>query len=95
MDLVSRMPTTANFEETQNAVFDEAGIDPESRFVYLDELQTRIQVIDNRWDGAEDVPVLFLHSGGTFGAIYAPLMAHLDTRTLAIDRVNSRRRRHR
>lgn len=79
------MSTAPPFERAQEAVFDEAGIAPESRFVELEELQTSVQVIDH--SVGEDVPVLFLHSGGTFGAVYAPLMAHLEeVRTLALDR---------
>lgn len=81
------MSTTSDFERAQKAVFDEVGITPVSRFVDIDELPATIQVIENSGEDWDDVPVLFLHSGGTFGAIYAPLMAHLDeTRTLAIDR---------
>lgn len=81
------MAQSIDFEQAQHAVFDESGIAPESTIVELEHLGTTVQVIDDRAEDVDDVPVLFLHSGGTFGAIYAPLMARLDPfGTLAIDR---------
>lgn len=81
------MVSAPDFERAQNAVFDEVGITQASQFVDIEALQTSVHVINNNGSDREEVPVLFLHSGGTFGALYAPLMAQLDdTGTLAIDR---------
>ncbi len=81
------MPTTPDFETAQRDVFDEVGIAPRSRFIDLDRPTVRVHVLEAGDMDGDDAPVVFLHSGGTFGALYAPLMAQLDdTWTIALDR---------
>lgn len=81
------MATTSAFERAQAAVLEESEITPESRIIHLDNPSVAVHVLDNRAEANGAVPVVFLHSGGTFGALYVPLMAELDdVQTLAMDR---------
>lgn len=76
----------ADFEVAQQRVFDEAGINPQSRFIDLTNPRLRTHVLEL---GApdEEPPLVFLHGGGGFGAFFAPLMVQLDeTWMIAIDR---------
>lgn len=86
-DCGPNMPGDPDFERAQQAVFDELGLAPESRFLDLDAVGTTVHVLDDGPDDAEGSPILFLHSGGTFGALFAPLLARIEgTRTIAMDR---------
>lgn len=75
-----------SFEAAQDRVFEEFDLQPRQRFVDLDQPPVQTQVIEA---GSEvsDVPVFFVHGAVSFGAIFAPLMAHLDdTWMISIDR---------
>lgn len=75
------------FEAAQNRVFEDLELEPHSRFVDLDQPRVRIHVIEAGCEVSDDVPVFFVHGAVSFGAIFAPLMAHLDdTWMLSIDR---------
>lgn len=81
------MTTAPDFETAQRNVFDEAGIAPRSRFIDLDQPPVRVHALEVEDEAGDDTPVVFLHSGGTFGALYAPLMVHLDDIwTVSVDR---------
>lgn len=81
-----KTPAWSDFEAAQQHVFDEAGIDPESYFVTLENPHGRIHVLE-LGDPNEEPPVVFLDGSGGCGAFFAPLMTHLpDRRLVAIDR---------
>lgn len=85
-DSPQKAAARADFETAQQQVFEEAGIDPESRFINLKNPRVRTHVLE-LGDLNDEPPIVFLHGGGGFGAFFAPLMAHLDeTRMIAIDR---------
>lgn len=76
----------SDFETAQHRVFKEAGINPQSRFLDLEKPRVRTHVIEAS-DLNDDPPVLFIHGVTGFGAMFAPLMSHLDSRRMiAIDR---------
>lgn len=73
------------FAEAQRAVFEAADLDVESRFIHLPDYG-RVQVLEMGESNGE-TPLLFVHGVMNFGAMFAPLLAHLDdVRMLAIDR---------
>lgn len=75
-----------DFARAQRAVFDEAGVDVQSRFVNLTKPRVKTHVLQAGPSGDEP-PILFVHGTTWFGAYFAPLMAKLDdTQLLAIDR---------
>lgn len=81
-----RTAAWADFETAQQRVFDETGIDPQSRFIDLKNPQVRTHVLE-LGDPDERPPLVFLHGAGGFGAFFAPLMAQLHgRRMIAIDR---------
>lgn len=76
-----------DFETAQDRLFEEMSINPRSRYIDLDHPQVRTHVLEAGDAGSDDVPVFFVHGTGAFGALFAPLIAHLDdTWTIAIDR---------
>lgn len=76
-----------DFEVAETRVFEDSEIDPRSRFVDLDQPQVRIHLTEMGDEASDDVPVLFVHGSGFFGAVFAPLMAQLEgTRMIAFDR---------
>lgn len=87
-----RQPGTAggvSFETAQRDVFDEAGVEVQSRFVDLEKPEVRTHVLEAGSPGDEP-PVMFVHGTTWFGAYFAPLMAELDeTWMLALDRPGS------
>lgn len=85
-DSTPRAMAKADFETAQQRVFEETGIDPQSRFIDLTAPRVQIHVLELHGLD-EEPPLLFLHGAGGFGAFFAPLMAYLDgTPMLAIDR---------
>lgn len=79
----------SDFETAQRDVFEEAGIDVQSRFVDLTNPQTRTHVLQ-AGDLDDKPPVLFVHGTTWFAAYFAPLLAELEgARMLAIDRPGS------
>lgn len=79
-------PRPVDFETAQRHLFEDVGLDVRSRFVEVDEPRVRIHVFEaGPPDG--DLPLLFVHGGGAFGAFLAPLMAQLDDdRVVGFDR---------
>lgn len=76
-----------DFETAQDRLFEEMSIDPQSRFIDLDRSRLRIHVLETDGEGSDDVPVFCVHGTGAFGALFSPLIAHLDdTWSIAIDR---------
>lgn len=76
-----------DFERAQDRLFEEMRLDHRSRYIELDDPSVRTHVLETGDAGNDDVPVFCVHGTGAFGALFAPLMAHLDDRwTLAIDR---------
>lgn len=76
----------SDFETAQRHVFEEAGIDAQSRFVDLADPPVRTHVFETGTPDDEP-PLLFVHGTTWFGAYFAPLLAELDrARLLAIDR---------
>lgn len=77
----------ADFETAQSRVFEEAGIDIQSRFIDLENPRVGIHLIEAGNLDSDEPPVVFIHGGGGFGAFFAPLMGQLDDRWLiTIDR---------
>ncbi|WP_265110670.1 alpha/beta fold hydrolase [Halosolutus halophilus] len=77
----------ASFETAQDQLFEEMSVDPQSQFIDLDHPQVRTHVIETGDEGSDDVPVFCVHGTGAFGALFTPLIAHLDdTWTIATDR---------
>lgn len=75
-----------DFETAQRALFEAVGLDVQSRFIDLDDPRVRTHVFEaGPPDG--DPPLVFVHGTASFGAFFAPLMAHLDgVRIVAFDR---------
>lgn len=83
--LVDPMDRNPDFAEAQRAVFEAVDRPVDSRFVDLPEYG-RVQVLETG-DSGDGPPLLFVHGVMNFGAMFAPLMAHLeDARMLALDR---------
>lgn len=78
-------PAVPNFETAHRRLFDAYGLEPQSRFVELENPQVRTHVLE-AGDPDADVPVVFVHSTGSFGGFFAPLMGQLDARMIAFDR---------
>lgn len=66
------------FEAAQDRVFENLNIETQSRFVTLDHSPVKIHLTEVGDQESTDVPVVFVHGTGFFGATFAPLMAHLD-----------------
>ncbi|WP_313695822.1 alpha/beta fold hydrolase [Halorarum halobium] len=76
-----------DFRAAQDRVFEEAGIEAESRYVDLDRPGVRTHVLESGREESDDVPVFCVHGTGAFGALFSPLIANLDGAwTIAIDR---------
>lgn len=75
------------FESVEQDVFEAAGLNTKSRVVALEEPRIRLRVIEAGNLENDDDTIVFVHGGGWFGAVFAPLMAHLDDkRLITIDR---------
>lgn len=75
-----------DFETAQRRLFEEVGLDVQSRFVNLEKPQGRAHIFEV---GAleEETPLLFVHGTAAFGAFLAPLMTQFDdVRMIAFDR---------
>lgn len=78
-----------DFETAQGNVFEESGLNVESRFVDLAEPRVRTHLLETG-STADEPPIMFVHGTTWFGAYFAPLMAKLEgSRMLAIDRPGS------
>lgn len=76
----------SDFEKAQREVFEEVGLDVQSRFIDLDNPPVRTHFIDTG-NSNGTTPLLFIHGTVWFAAYFAPLMAELDgNRMIAIDR---------
>lgn len=76
-----------DFEAAQNRLFEEMGIDPQSRFIDLAQPEVKTHVLEAGDESSDEVPIFLVHGTGAFGALFAPLIEHLDDRwTIAIDR---------
>lgn len=79
-------PGSVGFEMAQRKLFDEAGLDSWSRFLEIDPLGVRVHAFET---GSTDdnIPRIFVHGTGGFGAFLSPLVAQFDdTRSIALDR---------
>jgi len=76
-----RDPRSA-FDEAQTAVLDRYGVEAESRYVAVPELDGRVHVLV----AGAGRPIVMVNGIGTPAAMWAPLMAHLDGHALhAVD----------
>lgn len=66
-----------DFETAQRRLFEAYGLEPQSRFVELENPQVRTHILEVEASDA-DIPVVFVHGSAAFGAFFAPLMEHLD-----------------
>lgn len=75
------------FEAAQARVFENMALETQSQYLDLDQPPVRIHAAEAGDDVADDIPLVFVHGSGFFGATFAPLMARLDERWMfAIDR---------
>jgi len=70
-------PAILDFETAQRRLFEAYGLEPQSRFVDLENPQVRTQILEFGAADA-DIPIVFVHGSAAFGAFFAPLMEHLD-----------------
>lgn len=80
-------PPGNDFEAAQQAIFEAHDRSFDSRYVDVPEPSLRIHVLHDDDSDSDEVPLLMLHGGGSFGASFAPLMPHLpERRLIVIDR---------
>lgn len=85
--LSSRSSAATDFETAQGTIFEEAGLRPQSTYLDIQHPSLRLHYHGFGEVNAEQPPLVMLHSGGTFGASFAPMMEHLGKRHIvAIDR---------
>ncbi|MFB6184850.1 MAG: alpha/beta fold hydrolase [Haloarculaceae archaeon] len=76
---------SVDFETAQSELFDEAGLDARSQFFELD-TQVRVHAFETG-SADDDLPRIFVHGTGGFGAFFSPLIAQFDAaRSIAFDR---------
>lgn len=75
------------FEAAQNRLFEDMGIDPQSRFIDLAQPQVKTHVFEAGDESSDEIPIFLVHGTGAFGSLFVPLIEYLDNRwTIAIDR---------
>lgn len=81
------MDARDRFITTQDRLLDAHGIDATSRFLELPWREHRTHVLHVKAEEQATLPLVFIHGGGCFAAIWAPLLARLSGHPLfAVDR---------
>src|SRR5438552_8466019 len=77
------MDAVQEFEQAEEKALAHYGLEAQSRYLQLGEPQIRARVLEM---GAGD-PLILVHGGGSFGSVFAPLLAELmGHRLIVVDR---------